>query len=79
MMDWYDSLITASGGVVVHTYFLDTSGDGVPLWNTVSGEGYVTDGKVFYTGRAMTQRSMGVGARDFVHHSAVVSLGGPIG
>lgn len=78
MTDWYDSLITASGGVVVYTFFTGTSDSGVPLWNTMSGEGHVMDGQVFFTGSATSSLSMG-GLRDYMHHSVVVSLGGPVG
>ncbi len=80
MSDWWDSLVTVLGGLVVHTFFLETPDSDVPLWNTVSGEGRVTDDhQVFYTGQTITRRSMGVGARDFVHDSVVDSLGGRTG
>lgn len=78
MSEWWSSVVTVFDGIVVKTVFRDTSSSGAPLWDTFTGEGYEMDGQVFFTGSATSSRSMGV-TRDYVHHSVVVSLGGPIG
>ena len=76
MSDWWDSLVTVRGSVVVHTFYLETPDGTVPSWKTVSGEGYVTDdNQVFYTGQTIERCSKGLGARDSMHDSVVDSLG----